>query len=194
MEKSKIQRMRNLVSGKYGSKTKKQTGYKKYKNKKSEGDIWEEGGRIWTIKNGIKQNVRKLDKARQYIKVPLTCPKCNSVMDKSQHKFMYLRYGHCLTCQHDKELDMMRNGTYDNWLIENVKKNFESWKKDKRNAFEKYLSQVNSKHYITEAGLVEDWSEMPKETIDFITEKFEEFMRDEEMKIEKLIKEQEGKL
>ena len=60
--------MRNLVSGDYGSKTRKQSGYKKYKNKKQEGDIWEEGGRTWTLKNGIKQNIRKLSKAREYKK------------------------------------------------------------------------------------------------------------------------------
>lgn len=189
MDKNKIQRMRNLVTGEYGSRTKKQAGYKKYNNKKSEGDVWEEGGRTWTVKNGIKQNVRKLDLAKQYSRIPLSCPKCKGPMNKSQHKFMYIRYGHCLMCQSKLEFEMMANNTYDDWLIENVRKNFLSWKDDKRKAFENYLSDINSKHYITESGLVEDWSEMTEETKSYIKERFEEFIKKEEQKLEKLIEE-----
>lgn len=186
--------MRNLVTGDYGSSTKKQTGYKKYKNKKEEGDVWEEGGRSWTIKNGVKQNLRKLDKAREYSRIPLTCPKCDSPMNKQQHKFMYIRYGHCLFCQSKAEFEMMRNGTHNEWLIDNVKKNFESWKDKKKQAFTDYLKNSNSKHYITEAGLIEDWSEMSKSDKEFMLNKFNKFMEDEEIKIKDLIKKQENKI
>tara|TARA_R100000152_G_scaffold20158_1_gene13218 strand:- start:1484 stop:2068 length:585 start_codon:yes stop_codon:yes gene_type:complete len=192
MDKNKIQRMRNLVSGNYGSKTKKQTGYKKYKNKKSEGEIWQEGGRTWTIKNGIKQNIRKLDKAREYGKIPLSCPQCNGPMNKSQHKFMYIRYGHCLFCQTKAEHKMRNEGTYDNWLIENVKKNFVSWKKKKQDAFNDYLKNINSKHYITESGLIEDWSEMSNDTKEYMLEKFNEFIKSEENNLQELIEKQES--
>ena len=194
MDKTRIQRMRNLVTGDYGSKTKKQTGYKKYKNKKSEGDIWEEGGRRWTIKNGIKQNIRKLDKARHISRIPLSCPSCSGPMNKSQHKFMYIRYGHCLSCQSKIEFEKMGDGTYDQWLVENVRKNFVSWKEDRRNAFLEYIKNVNSKHYITESGLIEDWSEMEEDTKKYMVEKFEEFMAKEDKKFNKLVKEQEGKI
>jgi hypothetical protein len=30
-----------------------------------EGDIWEQGGRTWTIRDGIKENVTKLDKLKK---------------------------------------------------------------------------------------------------------------------------------
>ena len=143
MDKNKVQRMRNLVTGDYGSKTKKQTGYKKYNNKKQEGDIWEEDGRTWTIKNGVKQNIRKLDKARQYNSIPLKCPKCKISMNKNQHKFMYTRYNHCLYCQDKFELSLRRENKYDNWLIGEVNKNFKSWKKDKQIAFKEYMEKVN---------------------------------------------------
>tara|TARA_R100000908_G_C3730784_1_gene130235 strand:+ start:504 stop:1088 length:585 start_codon:yes stop_codon:yes gene_type:complete len=193
MDKARIQRMRNLVTGDYGSQTKKQTGYKKYNNKKKEGEVWEEKGRTWTIKNGVKQNIRKLGKAKEYGKIPMACPKCNTSMNKSQHKFMYIRHGHCLYCQTQAEFQMMRDGTYDDWLIDNVRKNLISWKREKQDEFNQYLKDVNSKHYITEAGLIEDWSEMEEDTKKYITEKFNEFIQTEEANIEKLIKEKEGK-
>jgi hypothetical protein len=55
-----VQRLRNLMTGKYGEKTTVGAGYTKQKEFHEEGDIWEEDGRQWTIKNGIKQNVTKL--------------------------------------------------------------------------------------------------------------------------------------
>ena len=56
-----VERLRNLVQGKYGDKTTMGTGYSKAKEFHNEGDVWEEDGRTWTIKNGIKQNITKLD-------------------------------------------------------------------------------------------------------------------------------------
>ena len=47
MDKNKIQRMRNLVSGDYGAKTKTSSGYRKYNHKKL---------LIDPIKNGRKIN------------------------------------------------------------------------------------------------------------------------------------------
>ena len=62
-----VQRLRNLVQGKYGDRTTMGTGYNKAKEFHDEGDIWEEDGRSWTIKNGVKQNITKLDKAKEVI-------------------------------------------------------------------------------------------------------------------------------
>ena len=59
ISESKVQRMRNIVKGDYTKSVKTQVGYKK-SDKKKEGDIWEEGNKTWTIKNGIKQNVPKM--------------------------------------------------------------------------------------------------------------------------------------
>ena len=71
-----VQRLRNLVQGKYGDRTTMGTGYSKAKEFHDEGDIWEEDGRNWTIKNGVKQNITKLDKAKEGIVLPLFCPTC----------------------------------------------------------------------------------------------------------------------
>ena len=52
-----VQRIRNIVNKDYTSKTKSQSGYKRSSKRHKEGDIWEEGGKQWTIKNGLKQNL-----------------------------------------------------------------------------------------------------------------------------------------
>ena len=44
-----------LVTKKYGDKTTQSVGYTKVQEFHNEGDIWEEDGRKWTIKNGVKQ-------------------------------------------------------------------------------------------------------------------------------------------
>mgnify|MGYP001371452087 CR=1 FL=1 len=59
------------MQGKYGDKASVGTGYTKKQEFHEEGDIWEDDGRQWTIKNGIKQNVTKLDKAKESINLPL---------------------------------------------------------------------------------------------------------------------------
>jgi len=50
-----VQRMRNIVMEKHGDKTQSQIGYENNIQRK-EGDTWEEQGKTWTIKNGIKNN------------------------------------------------------------------------------------------------------------------------------------------
>mgnify|MGYP003135916150 CR=1 FL=1 len=58
-KKQDVERIRNLVKGKYGDKTRSSVGFTKKTEFHKEGDIWESDGRFWTIKDGIKQNVTK---------------------------------------------------------------------------------------------------------------------------------------
>jgi len=51
-----VNRLRNLITKKYGDSTGVQSGYKKQIEDHVEGDEWEENGKQWTIKNGIKRN------------------------------------------------------------------------------------------------------------------------------------------
>ena len=70
-----VNRARNLVNKDFNKRTAVGIGYEKKREKHSEGDIWEEDGRTWTIKNGVKQNVTRLDSAKKLAQIPLTCPK-----------------------------------------------------------------------------------------------------------------------
>ena len=54
-----VQRLRNLIQGKTGDKVTIGVGYTKQQEFHNEGDVWEEDGRKWTIKDGIKQNITK---------------------------------------------------------------------------------------------------------------------------------------
>ncbi len=50
-----LQRIRNLATKKVHDKTVTSVGYSKAEEFHNEGDVWEENGRTWTIKNGIKK-------------------------------------------------------------------------------------------------------------------------------------------
>ena len=105
-----VERLRNLVQGKYGDKTTVGIGYSKAKEFHAEGDIWEEDGRTWTIKNGIKQNITKLDSAKQGIVLPLFCPKCSKTMKPHLDKRWFVINGHCFNCQVDYEHTLRQEG------------------------------------------------------------------------------------
>ena len=67
-----VARLRNLISGKTGEVTQLQAGWENHVEKHKEGDVWEQDGRKWTIKNGLKQTVTKLDAIKKLIILPLT--------------------------------------------------------------------------------------------------------------------------
>ena len=56
-----VSRLRNLITGKTGESSVTQIGYQKSKKTYKEGDIWTENKKKWTIKDGIKQTISKLD-------------------------------------------------------------------------------------------------------------------------------------
>ena len=61
--KKDVQRLRNVFTGKTGERSTDGIGYTKQQEFHKEGDVWIKDGREWTIKDGIKQNVTKLDQA-----------------------------------------------------------------------------------------------------------------------------------
>ena len=64
-KESDLQRARNLANKDYTSKTKLGVGYRKNNKRHKEGDVCESNGKTWTIKNGLKQNITKLDSAKK---------------------------------------------------------------------------------------------------------------------------------
>lgn len=159
MKKSKIQRMRNIVSGNHSSKTKISTGYVKSRSKNIEGDVWEESGKTWTIKNGIKQTISKLDLARKATQTPLTCPKCgDGRMTHPAYKAMYHKFGMCLNCVAHFENDLRASGKYEAYTDKLSKSNDAAWLKDVTGEYYSWLETLDNESFITEAGDIEDWS------------------------------------
>ena len=88
-EEQDIRRVRNLIKGDYGAATRDQIGYSRKEEFHKEGDVWEENGKQWTIENGLKRSISKLQKARELIRIPLTCPKCGKALNTALDKKMY---------------------------------------------------------------------------------------------------------
>lgn len=95
--------------------------------KREEGEVWEAlDGTKWTVKNGIKQKVTKLDTA----KTPWWCPKCNkSLSHKIDVKFWRLR-GHCFDCNIKAEMEIRTQGNWKEYEETLMKKNFIAEMKD----------------------------------------------------------------
>ena len=158
ISEAKVQRMRNLVTGKYKAKTATQIGYKKQTKEYKEGDVWEERGKTWTIKNGIKQNITKLDAVRKYVRTPLCCPKCGNRMTKRLDKKFYRLRGWCFDCNTEAEHKMRIEGTYNQYERETIGKKLDTMYENVKDGFQELVESAGLKKIITEAGTAEDWS------------------------------------
>ena len=151
-----VQRVRNLVQGKYGDKTQQRVGYNKKEKFHSEGDIWEEDGRKWTIKDGIKQNITKLDKAKKAHIMPIFCPNCKKPMKKHFDKDYYNIHKKCFDCVVEFEHDLKKSGLYEEYEKNIRNADINGFIKDFKSYVEDELTQ-NNNSFITEQGDVEKW-------------------------------------
>ena len=115
-----VQRARNLLTRKTDASTGTQIGYKKETKDYKEGDVWTEGRKTWTIKNGIKQTISKLDKVKKEVFMPLCCPKCGNVMKKRLDKPNYNVHKKCHDCVVKFEHKLRIKGKYKEY-IKNLK-------------------------------------------------------------------------
>ena len=154
-KQSDVQRVRNLVNKDFTASTKSQTGYQKAHERHEEGDIWEEKGREWTIKNGLKQNVTRLDAAKKAVRVPLSCPKCNGSMKHHLAQKMYKIHGFCFECTVDYEAELQKAGLYEQYEKQMMTGNIAGFIKNIEACVFESLNEDNS--FVTEDGVVEDW-------------------------------------
>ena len=151
-----VNRARNLITGNVNASSEIQIGYKKKTIERKEGDIWTENKKTWTIKNGIKQTISKLDKLKKEIHMPLCCPECNKVMKKRLDKPNYRIHKKCHDCVILFEHKLRIKGKYQeyrkNLIIKNSLNtidNIESYLLDA-------INTTNSQ-YVSENGVVERW-------------------------------------
>mgnify|MGYP003152363190 CR=1 FL=1 len=160
--KKDVQRARNLISGNTGDRVTQGVGYSKAKELHKEGDIWEENGKKWTIKKGIKQNITKLDKLKKLGKTPLFCPNCGGIMKHRFDNDYYKIHKMCFGCVVQFENDLKANGVWEeyhervhNGEIDNLIAELKLWTNAK-------MSESND-NFITEQGDIETWVGKPDE-------------------------------
>lgn len=162
--KRDVQRMRNLITGKTGDRTQVQTGYEKNREDHKEGDVWEDNGKQWTIKNGVKQTVTKLDRFKKLVVLPICCPKCKKHMKINDlNKKMYSIHGSCFDCVVEMESKLKLENKYEEYTKQMLQKNHETYLKDVETALEAWYNENES--YVTEAGEIEAWKGGNKKAI-----------------------------
>ena len=155
-KKTDVNRLRNLIQGKTGESTGTQIGYNTKQEDRKEGDIWVENKKTWTIKNGIKQTISKLDKIKKEVFMPLCCPECSNVMKKRLDKPNYNIHKKCFDCVVDFEHKLKIKGEYNDYIKNLKAKN----SLDIVDEMESYLlDAINTSNsgFVSEDGVVERW-------------------------------------
>ena len=154
-QKKDVERLRNLMKGKYGEKTHSSVGFTTKQEFHEEGDVWESDGRTWTIKDGIKQNITKLDKAKKAHTMPLFCPQCSKLM-KRVDKPYYNIHQFCLDCFAKFEDKLKAEGKYQEYYNGINNKIIDNRIEEYKQYIEERINESNSS-FVSEDGDVENW-------------------------------------
>jgi hypothetical protein len=176
-KKSDVQRMRNIITGKTGDKTQVLGGWEAIIEEHKEGDTWEEDGKKWTIKNGIKQSITKLDKFKHLVSLPLTCPSCKKPMKANElNKKMYSVHKMCLNCVVDMESKLKLEGKYEQYEKNILNMNKNASLEEFEQALDSWLEEKDT--FVTEQGDIESWQGGDKNQIyKQLKEKIQEFRK-----------------
>ena len=153
-----IQRMRNLITKKYGDKTATQAGYVKKQTEHKEGDVWEENGKKWTIKNGIKQTITRFDEIKKSLTLPIVCPSCNKHMTNHPiNKKMWPIHGMCFDCVIKMETELKRDGKWEEYQSNITKSSIRTLIREMEAILLDVMLDDNKESFITESGDIEEW-------------------------------------
>ncbi len=135
-----------------------------------EGDVWTERGKLWTIKNGIKRTVSKMDEARKQLSTPLACPNCNKSMNHYLDEKMWAIHKTCFNCVIDAEHLIMKAGKWAEYEKAKITANAEGFLKDLVSYMEEYNQESVVNSHVTENGQVEKWKNADQTKIKNITD------------------------
>ena len=153
-----VQRMRNLITKNYGNKTITQAGYTKQSVEHKEGDVWEENGKNWTIKNGLKQTTTRLDSIKKSILLPIVCPNCSKAMANSTlNKKMWPLHGKCFDCVINMESELKRTGKFEEYQRNMVHSGIKTHIKEMEDLLLELALGASKESFVTEAGDIEEW-------------------------------------
>lgn len=135
-----------------------------------EGDVWEESGKLWTIKNGIKRTISKMDHARKEFSTPLACPKCGSSMKHHLDEKMWAIHKTCFNCVIDMEHEIMKTGKWEEYEKTKMLANVNSYFKEMEDVIKEFTKEHTTKAHVTEDGLVERWKDVSKDRLEDVSE------------------------
>jgi hypothetical protein len=154
-----VQRMRNIITKDYTAKTVTQVGYSKTQINHKEGDVWDEAGKKWTIKNGIKQTVTRFDKLKEAINLPLTCPKCGKAMkNHNLNKKMWPLHKMCFDCVVVMETELKRTGQYEEYVRSLTTRGVKTYITELESALLELALEDSNEEFVTEQGDIEKWA------------------------------------
>ena len=155
--KKDVNRARNLIMGNVNSSSETQVGYTKKTIEYKEGDIWTENKKTWTIKNGIKQTISKLDTIKKEVFMPLCCPKCGIVMKKRLDKPNYRVHKKCHDCVVKFEHKLKIKGKYNDYKEKLKYKNAFTIVNEIESYLLDAINNTSNSQYVSEDGVIERW-------------------------------------
>lgn len=155
-EENDLARIRNLISKKFNDSTRTQTGYRKQRIDRVEGERWEENSKTWTIHNGIKQTVGKLDDIKHLFHLPLLCPKCSKPMNHPLDKRFYGFHKTCFECVINFEEKLRLAGEFQNYQTQTINNSAIDMLNDMEKEMEEFINSTET--FVTEQGDIEDWN------------------------------------
>lgn len=168
--KADVTRMRNLVKGNLSGSTQSMVGYQHKEERHKEGDVWtDSSGKTWTIKNGLKSSVPKLQSAREAARMPLVCPKCGKPLNTRLDKKIFPIHGMCYECVVKMEDDLKRAGLYDQFEQAILTQNIVGFLQDMQDRIKDIQADAGTR-IATEDGLLEDWGNTSAETVRHLRE------------------------
>ena len=159
-----VTRMRNILTDKADERTQIQTGWEKQVQTHIEGEIWEENSKKWTIKNGIKQSITKLDEIKKLVVLPLCCPNCGGVMKVHDYnKKMWAIHQMCIDCVSRMESKIKMEGKWDEYCSNIMNSNKDAQLDYLEQALDTWVDQNDT--FVSEMGEVEKWGGGDKKSL-----------------------------
>lgn len=137
---------------------------------RKEGERWFDAeGKAWTVKNGIKQSISKLQDA----KTPWWCPKCEKSMGHRLDDKFFKLYNQCYDCTIKQHTQMKIDGTWDAFEKRMLRENEKAYLRDMIEERKDYIRTFRTPQVHFENG---GWEELAK--LEHFTELFESLQRD----------------
>ena len=130
-----------------------------------EGDTWLESGKTWTIKNGVKKTVTKMDAFRKQVIAPIAC-KCGMKMQSPVHKWAWNTHKMCFNCVVDMEHKITSAGKLEEYTKALYKANMESFYGDLEQFINEYSKETTN--IVTGDGVKETWDDASGKVIEEI--------------------------